>query len=172
MRDGLLQLDTTAFLWLSRLQDRARILRLARWISRSGDGPLYAALAAIVYVVADDQGTPFVQTGLLAFAIEIPGFMALKALIRRDRPFVQIPNCPFVIKPHDQFSMPSGHTTAAFLMASLTAVCFPVVTVAVYVWASLVGVSRVVLGVHYPGDILAGAVLGQACTWLALSLLA
>jgi undecaprenyl-diphosphatase len=62
--------------------------------------------------------------------------------------------------PSDQFSFPSGHTAAAFAMATLVSFHFPILTLPVIIWALLVGFSRIYLGVHYPTDILAGIVIG------------
>jgi undecaprenyl-diphosphatase len=75
-----------------------------------------------------------------------------------------------VITPADRFSFPSGHATAAFLFAGLAAVSFPVLAPFAYVWASLIALSRVVLGVHFPSDILAGALLGSAIAYFILQL--
>ncbi|MFM1897504.1 MAG: hypothetical protein RLZZ385_2578 [Pseudomonadota bacterium] len=172
MRDGLLNIDTTAYLWFNRLQQRSSITTAARWVSHTGDGYFYAALAVLIFLFADIHAGLFVKAGLLAFCFEVPGFMALKAMIRRDRPFVQIPDCQSAIQPHDKFSMPSGHTAAAFLMASLISYCYPEFALLAYGWATLIGTSRVVLGVHYPGDIVVGALLGYLCTWISLGLVA
>jgi undecaprenyl-diphosphatase len=68
--------------------------------------------------------------------------------------------------------LPSGHTAAAFLMASILSSFYPSVTVFVYLWALSIGFSRVLLGVHYPGDILAGAALGLGISALSIVTLA
>ena len=75
-----------------------------------------------------------------------------------------------LITPSDKFSFPSGHTAAAFVFANIVVAFFPSLSIPLYLFATLVGLSRVMLGVHYPGDILAGMVLGLACSWAALAL--
>jgi undecaprenyl-diphosphatase len=62
--------------------------------------------------------------------------------------------------PSDRFSLPSGHTAAAWVIAILVALHYPILAIPVFIWATLVGISRVYLGVHYPTDILAGFILG------------
>ncbi len=168
MLNGLLNLDTSTYRWLCTLQQRQTLLHLQRWISRSGDGPLYVAIAGLIYVTQPIGYLEFIEVGLLAFLFELPCFMLLKTLIRRDRPFVQIPDSRHVIKPSDKFSMPSGHTAAAFLMAGLISYFYIEYAFLAYSWAALIGMSRVVLGVHYPSDILAGAMLGTSAVFLSL----
>ena len=65
--------------------------------------------------------------------------------------------------------MPSGHTAAAFLMATVLAASFPLWAPLLFAWAALVGASRLLLGVHYLSDLVAGALLGGGCALLALS---
>lgn len=162
MITGLLSLDIHTYLWLNRLQHKSLLITLNRWISHSGDGYLYVAIAGLVYLRAPAGSVEFLNVGLLAFLIELPCFMTLKALIKRDRPFVHLNDCHFAIQPSDKFSMPSGHTAAAFLMAGLISQFYMEFSVIAYGWAALIGMSRVVLGVHYPSDILAGALLGSS----------
>lgn len=168
MITGLLNLDIHAYLWLNKLQDRSLLIKLNRWISHSGDGHLYVAIATLVYLQQAVGSLDFVKVGLLAFLIELPCFVTLKALIKRDRPFVQLHDCHFAIQPSDKFSMPSGHTAAAFLMAGLVSHFYVEFSVIAYCWAALIGMSRVVLGVHYPSDILAGALLGSCSVFISL----
>lgn len=59
----------------------------------------------------------------------------------------------------DQFSFPSGHSSAALSVAISTAVLFPAVAIPVLCLALIIGASRVVIGVHYPGDVVAGQLI-------------
>lgn len=170
MMNGAANIDRLAYLWLNRLQQKPTLISAFRAISHSGDGYLYAGFGLLLVYSGSPLSTAFLKAALIAFLLEIPGFLLLKTLIKRDRPFVQIANCQFSINPSDKFSMPSGHTAAAFLMAFLISHFYIEFAVFAYFWATCIGLSRVVLGVHYPSDVMAGAVLGISCSYLSLTL--
>ncbi|HSC36729.1 MAG TPA: phosphatase PAP2 family protein, partial [Chitinophagaceae bacterium] len=66
------------------------------------------------------------------------------------------------------YSFPSGHTSSAFAMATSISMSYPkwYVIAPCYLWAGTVGVSRIVLGVHYPSDVLAGALVGMGSAYV------
>lgn len=92
---------------------------------------------------------------------------ALKAIINRSRPFVTHPELVPLEFQRD-YSFPSGHSSEAFSMATSLSISFPkwYVIAPAFTFASLVGYSRLYLGVHYPSDVLAGALLGSGTAWL------
>jgi undecaprenyl-diphosphatase len=159
--------DVFMFTWLNNVSIHATLVRLCRAISRTGDGLLYVLLAAWLYW---DQGgaDPLLQTMLLAFAIERPVYFALKNGFKRNRPQQALQDFRSVITPSDQFSFPSGHTSAAVMVATLVGYFFPTLMIGLYIWAALVGFSRVVLGVHFPTDTLVGVVLGVSAAIFSL----
>ena len=93
---------------------------------------------------------------------------ALKLAFKRDRPFVTY---PYLDKQTDagSYSFPSGHTSSAFALATSLSLAFPkwYVIAPAYVYASAAGYSRMHLGVHYPSDVLAGALVGTGSAFLS-----
>ena len=92
----------------------------------------------------------------------------MKKIIQRDRPFITYPD---IIKREeaDGYSFPSGHTSAAFCTATSLSLLFPkwYVIVPSYLYAATVGYSRMYLGMHYPTDVFAGALVGAGSAWLS-----
>lgn len=162
--------DTFLFHWIFNwtAQRNCKVIKL---ISKTGDGHLYLAVGLILWAFDPKDGPLFLYTALLAYALELPIYVLLKKSFKRQRPCELMGYLNAHIKPSDKFSLPSGHTAAAFLMASLLAHFYPSVSIIVYAWAGVIGLSRILLGVHYPSDILAGATLGITISFLSLNIL-
>jgi membrane-associated phospholipid phosphatase len=91
----------------------------------------------------------------------------LKYTVNRQRPFVTYPDIMKKSKAGSP-SFPSGHTSGAFVTATSISLSYPkwYVIAPLYLWAGTVGYSRMDLGVHYPSDVLAGALIGSGSAWL------
>lgn len=95
----------------------------------------------------------------------------LKYTIQRERPFVTYPDINH-ITPEDSYSFPSGHTSTAFALATSVTIAYPkwYVATPAYLWASSAAYSRMHFGVHYPSDVIAGALIGSGSAWLCYQL--
>lgn len=93
---------------------------------------------------------------------------ALKHTVKRDRPFDVYPDIEKETSAPG-YSFPSGHTSSAFATATSLSMTYPkwYVIAPSFVWASAVGYSRMHLGVHYPSDVLAGAIIGSGSAYLS-----
>jgi len=140
-----------------------------RWIrfwmlaaTRMGDGWLWYSLGAILLAVGGSRGYTAVGAAGSAAILGIFVFKALKRLSRRPRPCQLQPHCWATILPPDQFSFPSGHTMTAFSIAMVVSYFYPTLQWPLYFLAVSIGLSRIVLGMHFLSDVLAGAILGSA----------
>lgn len=139
---------------------------IVKLISRSGDGYLYIGIGLLLIATAKQTGVEFFVSTLIAFSFELPIYFVLKNSIRRERPEEKLADFNALICPSDRFSFPSGHTAAAFVFACSVFNFYPDFGLIAFIWAGLIGLSRVMLGVHYPGDILAGMALGISSSLL------
>lgn len=113
------------------------------------------------------------QIGLQIFLAELIqmalGVYFLKPLIARTRPFVVDPTIQLIIKAPSSYSCPSGHsgTAFAFAFALVFSNCPKYVKIFALMFAAVVGFSRLYLQVHFPTDVLLGAMLGCMCGFLS-----
>ncbi|MCL9781572.1 phosphatase PAP2 family protein [Vibrio sp. S4M6] len=144
---------------------------ISKAISHTGDGHLYVMMAVLASLLDKAHGPLFFATALLAFAIELPSYVLIKKVFKRRRPGQLSSLLPAFITPADQYSLPSGHTAAAFVMATVMGHFYPELFVFSVIWAACIGVSRILLGVHFFSDILFGVGLGVACGLLSIAVL-
>jgi undecaprenyl-diphosphatase len=165
------EVDTALFFWFNRFSESSNC-KMIKAVSKTGDGYLYLVIAFVMFLIDNEHATLFLYTALMAYALEVPIYLILKQMFKRERPSACLCNFTAHITPSDKFSLPSGHTAAAFLMATIIASFFPSLALISFTWATLVGLSRILLGVHFPLDVVLGAILGSTLATLSLFALA
>lgn len=133
-------------------------------ISRLGDGPVWYCLMLVlpVYALATNTSKGFYAGGSLMVA-GLAGLMIyrfLKERLARERPFISHQDIDCRNQPLDRYSFPSGHTLHAVMFTTIALAWFPPLAVVLLPLTLLIALSRLVLGLHYPTDVLVGAVIG------------
>ncbi|MEJ2602017.1 MAG: phosphatase PAP2 family protein [Gammaproteobacteria bacterium] len=155
---------------VNRLSHRAGVLALFRVVSRLGDGMAwYGGLAVMLLAGGPRAAGPVLQTGVTAL-VGVALYRLLKERLVRDRPFITFGDIRCGTAPLDRYSFPSGHTLHAALFCTFFVVYLPALAVLMLPFGLLVAASRVVLGLHYPTDVLAGGALGLALAATSLAL--
>jgi undecaprenyl-diphosphatase len=153
---------------LNRTSGLGTVRALLRSVSWLGDGWLWYGLIALLPILYGGHG--WLAAGQMAAtgALGVLVYRLIKHRAVRERPFITHAaiNCAAV--PLDRYSFPSGHTLHAVAFTSLMAHHFPEWTGALIAFTALVALSRVVLGLHYPTDVAAGAVLGGGLAVLSM----
>jgi undecaprenyl-diphosphatase len=166
MNNGLLRrrLRTNEAAWCLRanaLCGRVATRRFFSLISRLGDGVFWYALMAGLALLGGNQGINaalhLAAIGLISLVL----YKVLKRWTRRPRPCASDLRIHAWVAPLDEFSFPSGHTLHAVAFTIVALSYFPILAWLLIPFAS-VAVSRVMLGLHYPSDVLAATGVGSA----------
>mgnify|MGYP003145458478 CR=1 FL=1 len=154
----------------NRWGTRAVVRAYFRAVSRLGDGACWYALMAALVVFDGWRGlavsAQLAATGLVALIL----YRKLKRWTRRPRPFAADVRIRAWIAPLDEFSFPSGHTLHAVAFTIVALAHYPALAGLLLPLAASIAASRVVLGMHYPSDVVAamgiGALLATVSLWL------
>ena len=139
---------------------RLAVRALFRVVSRLGDGVFWYALLASMPLFMGPSGWRYAAQMLLTGALGLALYKLLKRKLVRERPFISLIGIECEMPPLDRYSFPSGHTLHAVLFTSMAVTQVPALAIVLVPFALLVALSRVVLGLHYPTDVLVGAALG------------
>lgn len=165
---------TNAMLRFIAHRDQRLMLRVNRWpaprwvrvwmlaATRGGDGWLWYAIGAMVLLFGGPARFRAVAAAALAVGVGIALFLRIKKATGRKRPCAYEPHCWARLLPPDQFSFPSGHTITAFSVAVSLSLFYPDMSVGLLFCAISVAASRILLGMHFLSDVLAGAAIGTA----------
>lgn len=155
----------------NRWGTRKVIALFFRAISRAGDGVFWYALMATLAAFGGLRGAQaalhMAVVGLVALAL----YRRLKRHTRRPRPYRAHQGIVAHIPPLDEYSFPSGHTLHAVSFSLVAIAYFPALALVLIPFTLLVAASRVVLGLHFPSDVLAAGIIGSALAGASLWLL-
>lgn len=161
-------------------RDYSLMLRVHRWpaprwirvwmvcATRGGDGWLWYAMGLVILLCGGPARFAAVGTAALAAGMGIAAFLLLKKCTNRKRPCAIQPHCWAKLLPPDRFSFPSGHTITAFAVALSLAAFYPGLMIGLLFCAASIAVSRILLGMHFLSDVVAGALIGAGLAYGAI----
>ncbi|HHU87586.1 MAG: phosphatase PAP2 family protein [Pelotomaculaceae bacterium] len=170
--ESIKYLDASCFKWINGSLHNSFFDGLMPLLSYAGQGGLiWIALGLSFFIFGRRSWKNAALLMLLAlFASFLVDEELLKNIFRRPRPFETFAGINLLVLPPDSYSFPSAHTANAFAAGLVLARKIPSVAGPVLALALLIAFSRVYVGVHYPLDILAGALVGAACALFVLKL--
>ncbi len=142
-----------------------------RLVSRLGDGWFWYALILALPVLAPSAGVGLALLMALTGLTCTLTYKLLKHWLIRERPFISFPAIDCATPPLDRYSFPSGHTLHAACFQVMLCLTVPVLAWLVLPFTLSVAASRVILGLHYPSDVAAGALIGGGLGYLSCTYL-
>lgn len=146
----------------SRLQRQPALTALLRAVSRLGDGIFWYALMAVLPLLHGHRGVRASIHMVLVGVVSLLVYRWLKQRTARPRPAGLVTDVRSATYVLDEFSFPSGHTLHAVAFTLVVGFHFPPIGMLLAPLCALIALSRPALGLHYPSDVLAGALLGAS----------
>jgi undecaprenyl-diphosphatase len=145
---------------LNRSSRSAAVRQPFRVVSWLGDGWIWYGLIASMPVLYGSGGLLAAAHTAATGAVALALYKFIKARAVRERPYITHSAIECASVPLDRYSFPSGHTLHATCFTVLMTGYFPEWSAPLLALTVLIALSRVILGLHYPTDVAAGAVLG------------
>ncbi len=158
----MLDLDLKGCLYFNHLSQSQRIALFFKTISRLGDGPFWYVMLLSVWAM---QGWAYLIQILYLVAAGSVGTLIYKILknkTTRPRPYQVHQVIVLGERPLDHFSFPSGHTLHAVMVTITLGYIQPLLLILMLPFTILVALSRMILGLHYPSDVIVGAMIGAS----------
>jgi undecaprenyl-diphosphatase len=152
---------------INRLSRRAWVRAFFAIVSQLGDGGYWIAIGLGMLLVHGTGLLPDMIRICVTSAVGVLLYKQLKTRLVRERPYITDREISCGVAPLDRYSFPSGHTLHAVGLTIMYTAVEPLMLIVTLPFAVLVAVSRVILGLHYPSDVLAGAMIGTALAMLS-----
>lgn len=165
MPDVIQQFDERALMWIAQNIRCALLDPFMKLYTQLGNtGMLFIVLGLLMLLFKPTRKAGFSALCAMLIGLVVVNF-TIKPLVSRPRPWLVMENFANLVPEKDPNSFPSGHTNSAFAFALAVCVAAPKrwMKITAVCMAAVMGLSRLYVGVHFPSDVLAGAVIGSLC---------
>lgn len=170
MVEYLDDLELNLCLRVNALSRVGAVRRFFNAVSRLGDYPAWVIFGVICALQQGPGAGVFAIQTLATAGAGILAYKLLKKRLVRERPYVTHGDIVCGAPPLDRYSFPSGHTLHAISLTILYGAYEPTMLIVMAPFAALVAASRIILGLHYPSDVLVGGSIGAALATTSLLL--
>lgn len=154
---------------INRLSRRSWIRYFFSLVSKLGDGGFWALMALALYWMNGQTALPMIMHMAITGSVGVLLYKFLKNRFVRERPYINHGGILCGTAPLDRYSFPSGHTLHAMNFLIMLWAFEPALLLLAAPFAALVAASRVILGLHYPSDVVVGAAIGAALAGSSLA---
>jgi len=158
-------------LWMHRASTRDWVVRVLAAVSRVGDGWIWYAILVCLPIADGPVGTSASVRAVGVGLVNLILYRIIKRWIARPRPYRTCPGICARTPSLDEFSFPSGHTLHSAAFSLILTAYYPMSALFVWPLTVVIAVSRIVLGVHYPSDVIVGAAIGAVTAAVSFNLL-
>lgn len=145
-------------------------------ITDFGSVVAWGVVCVLLFFFGGEKGKRAAILGLAALLISNVIVLVLKSLVAEPRPFIALKNVDLLVKSSGTYSFPSGHTASSFAAATIIGLKYHLkikntkiqLIYPLIAFAAIIGFSRIYIGVHYPLDVLVGAIIGSICALIVL----
>ena len=163
--------ERSVALWMHRAAARAWVVRFLDAVSRIGDGWLWYAVIVCLPWAGGASG-PSASVRMIAVgAVDLVVYKIIKRWIARPRPYCTCPGIRACARSLDEFSFPSGHTLHSVAFSFILTAYYPAFAIFVWPLTLLIAASRIILGLHYPSDVIVGGLIGVTTAAISFNLL-
>ena len=176
--NGILQYNTILFYAINRGMDNSVFDFIMPLITNFGSLIAWSLICGLIFIFGGQKGKKVALIGLVALFISNVAVFVLKYVIAEPRPFLTLSNVDLLTSENEIYSFPSGHTASSFAAATVIGLKYNFVAKGkkyrliypLLAFASIIGFSRIYIGVHYPLDVVFGAIVGTICALIVLKI--
>jgi undecaprenyl-diphosphatase len=166
--DSILELDARLSNSMRVAEKPGALRAISVFFAHSGDSWFWAIALVVIWLNGDSSWKEWAVVQFVGISLLAALVMSIKFLVRRRRPEGEWGG---IYRNTDPHSFPSGHAARSFLIAIIATGLGPAwLAIALWIWAPLVALARVAMGVHYISDVVAGAAFGIVIALIGLQI--